>query len=303
MEELVAGHRRRLNLFDLPVVFLAEDAVLLATACAPYAHWPAGTPLSEPAIEIRLELGAAPDAEADIRVEGRRLAITGAGIRGEADADMRRARCTAPRRLLGDPAAMAAEVTDTLLLFLLARCGRTPVHAAGVLLGDTTLLLAGPSGSGKSTLALAAMRRGLPILSDDTLYIQLRPSLRIWGVPRPLHVFPEDAPRFTSGRRLRGGKLKAIVPLAAGAAGGFADKARLILLERGERLALERLDAEAARAGLSRLDPGFDLLPEESAQAARALAAGGGWRLTLARDPDAAVDFLCERLLADARAP
>ena len=301
MRRSETGWHRRLALLGLPVELVADDPDLLATACEAYADWPSETPHSEPAIEVRLELGSDPDMEAvaDIRVGGMRLTLTGAGIAGHADAGSKRAHCVVPRRLVGDATAMAAEVTDTLLLFLLARSGRTPVHAAGVLLGDTALVLAGPSGSGKSTLALAAMGRGLPILSDDTLYIQLRPGLRIWGVRRPLHVFPEDAPRFTRGRRLRGGKLKAVVPLAPGAAGGFADRALLILLERGDRLDLTRLDAEAAVVGLSRLDAGFDLLPRESAEAARALAAGGAWRLTLARDPDAAIDFLRERLLAE----
>jgi hypothetical protein len=170
------------------------------------------------------------------------------------------------------------------------------VHAAGVLLGETALVLAGPSGSGKSSLALAAMERRLPILSDDTLYIQLRPSLRVWGMRRPLHVFPQDAPRFMPDRRLRGGKLKAVVPLARTASVRFADKALVILLERGGALGFEPLSPDAVAAGLSRLDPGFDLLPEESAEAARALAGRGGWRLTLSRDPAAAIELLRERL-------
>jgi hypothetical protein len=170
------------------------------------------------------------------------------------------------------------------------------VHAAGILAGDTALALAGPSGSGKSTLALAAMARGLRILSDDTLYIQLRPRLRVWGLARPLHVFPKDAPRFTQGVRLRAGKLKAVAPLEPGAWARSADKARLVLLRRGEALALERIDAQAACDALAPLEPGFDLLRAESEQAMRALARDGAWRLTLAADPGAAIDFLLERL-------
>jgi hypothetical protein len=278
---------------------LFDDLSLLAAVRAAYADWRATTQV-ESKIEIQLALDDRVDGAAceDIRVDGARLTLSAPGVSGHADARSGRARARVPSRLVGDPAALAAEVVDTLLLFLLTRSGRTPVHAAGLLLGDTAVVLAGPSGSGKSTLTLAAMERGFSVLSDDTLYIQLHPALRVWGFRRPLHVFPEDAPRFTGATRLRAGKLKAAVPLAAGALAGpaVADKAVLILLERSDRLGLTRLDAAAAEAGLARLDPGFDLLAQEAARAAQALAAGGAWRLSLARDPGAAIDFLRERL-------
>lgn len=287
--------RRTLAPLGVPTTIVADDRALLATVCDAYPEWGTDGPGVEPVIELRLELGdeSGDGTAAEIRVEGARLTLTGVGIAGRADAVSKRAHCVVPRRLIGDPGALAEDVTDTLLLFLLARTGRTPVHAAGVMVGETALVLAGPSRSGKSTLALAAAERGLKILSDDTLYIQLRPETRIWGFQRPLHVFPQDAPRFTGATRLRGGKLKAVVPLPPGAAGPpVADKAVLILLERGERLRLARLEAETAVAGLAQLEPGFDLLPAESRAAAWALASGGGWRLTLAQEPGAAIDFL-----------
>ena len=203
-----------------------------------------------------------------------------------------------PPRLAHDPAALRTEVLDTLLLFLLAHVDRTPLHAAGVMFGERLAVLAGPSGWGKSTLALAAAARGLQILSDDTLYIQLRPRTRLWGLRRPIHVFPRDAPRFTGATRLRGGKLKAVVPLPDQAGPLFADEAELVLLKRGEALALERVGPDVAKAQLAHLDPGFDLFAEESAVAVAALAHDGAWRLTLSRDPGAAIDFLRERLCA-----
>ena len=213
--------RRTLAPLGVPTVIVADDPALLATACDAYPEWRTEGPEAEPVIELRLKLGDDPGDEAAeaIAVEGSRLTLTGAGILGQADAVSKRAHCVVPRRLLGDASTMAESVTDTLLLFLLARTGRTPMHAAGVMVGDTALVLAGPSGTGKSTLALAAAERGLRILSDDTLYIQLQPATRIWGFQRPLHVFPQDAPRFTGGTRLRGGKLKAVVPLPQGSAG------------------------------------------------------------------------------------
>jgi hypothetical protein len=213
-----------------------------------------------------------------------------------------RATCIAARRLIEDPTRLAAEVLDPLLFFLLAQSDRTPVHAAGVMIGDRAVALAGPSGSGKSTLALAAMEQGLAVLSDDTLYIQLRPQLRVWGVRRPLHVFPHDAPRFTGAVRLRRGKLKTVVPLGSAASRPHADKAALVVLRRGEALDLAPLDCEEALSSLGPLEPGFDLFAEESAEALNALAQGGAWRLTLTQDPGAAIDVLCERLGVAAQA-
>lgn len=291
---------RYFEFFGISVAFVSSDESLLATVRAAYPDCAVDAPAGPPAVEIRLELGDDADAEEDIRVEGARLTLRGAGLSGWAEAGEGRAEGLASARLAGDPVALAGALTDTLLLFLLTRRDRTPVHAAGLLVDGTALVLAGPSGSGKSTLALAAMERGVPILSDDTLYIQLQPALRVWGFRRPLHVFPRDAPRFTQGERLRGGKLKAIVPLAPAALTGplAARRAIPLLLERGEALGLRRLDAAETEAGLMRLDAGFDLLPRESATVARALAGAGGWRLTLSRDPRAAIDFLMERLPA-----
>jgi hypothetical protein len=289
--------------FGVPTVLVASDARLLDTASEAFAHWRAVAPFDDAVIEVRLDLGDDTDSggAAEIRVDGMRLTLDGAGISGRADAIARRASCLVPRRLAGDPKALADEALDTLLMFLLARTGRAPVHAAGVVAGDRALALAGPSGSGKSTLALAAMAQGLRILSDDTLYIQLRPAFRVWGVPRPMHLFPEDAPRFTAATRLRGGKLKAVVPLAPGAADApYAEKASLFVLERGERLDLQPLSPADALARLGRLEPGFDLLPQQSAEALGALAGRQAWRLTLSNDPGAAIDLLAERCAAGA---
>lgn len=306
MQPTEQGWRHMFAPLAVPAVVIAEDPELLATARAAYADWMAEAPVDSPAIEIRLDVGSAPSDKVGFRiaVEGSRLTLAGDGIAGQADSATGRAQCLVPRRLVGDPAGLAAEVTDTLLLFLLARSGRTPLHAAGVVIGDPLLILAGPSGSGKSTLAYAASRRGLPILSDDTLYVQLEPRLRVWGWPRPIHLFPKDAPPEARATRLRGGKLKAVVPLPRNATGSrFADEVALVLLERGDRLAMTPIDEDSAVAGLSALEPGFDLLAAESAAAVRALARHGAWRLTIERDPAVAIEFLCRHFAAPSREP
>ena len=282
----------------LMTILRSSSPDLLDAAAAAYADW-AVAEIAAPVIEVTLEPTRTWDQDGvvDIRVEGSRLTLNGAGVAGWADAAAKWAHCLVPAHLAEDPDALAEQVLDTLLLFLIARTGRTPVHAAGVMIGDRAAVLAGSSGAGKSTLALTAMERGLRILSDDTLYIQLHPAFRAWGLPRPLHVFPETAPRFSRGTRLRAGKLKAVAPLAPeSVATRFADDAVLVVLDRGERLDLTPIAPEAALARLGRLEPGFDLLGRESEAALAALAGRGAWRLALTRDPGAAIDLLCERL-------
>ena len=287
-----------LSIMGRPVVIGSADAGLLAILAAAYAEWLQGGPMDGPPIQLTLEAGdeTAPDTPVQIGVVGPRLRLNGAGLHGWADARSLEAFCRVPASLAARPGALVGEVTDTLLLFLLARSGRVPVHAAGILCGRTAVVLAGRSGSGKSTLSLAAMARGLRILSDDTVYIQLQPRLRIWAFPRPVHVFPADAPGFTDQVRLRGGKLKAVLPLPPCSEPPVADRAAVVLLERGDRVRLEPIEPSVAAAALSRLEPGFDLLAESSARAVEAVTASGAWRLVLSRDPAEAIDVLMDRL-------
>lgn len=188
------------------------------------------------------------------------------------------------------------QAAETLLLFLLARSGRTPIHASAIMIGENALVLAGPSGTGKSTLALLAAQRGLQVLSDDAVYIQTDPQFRVWGLGGPVHVHPEDAPPGASAPRLRNGRLKLAIPLRSSpGALSFADRATPILLKSGNQLELARMDADAARERLAQLDPGFDLLCEESDVAVCALlSAGEVWQLTLSREPNEALDLLCK---------
>jgi hypothetical protein len=281
--------------FGVPTLVIADDPQLLAAARAAYAHWSAEAPLAGPALELRLEIGSASSCEVsfEIGVEGSRLEIRGEGIEGAADATTGIASARFPRAFADDASALL-ELMDTLMLFMLARRGRTPIHASAFVVGGQAIVLAGKSGSGKSTLAFAAARRGLSLLSDDTIFVEIQPAFALWGFPRPIHLFPEDGPAGDHPTRLRNAKLKMAVDAPKVAL--KADKAVLVLIERGERLALQAVTTGAAVNSLMRLDPGFDLLAAQSREAIEALAAKGAWRLTLERDPDAAIDFLMARL-------
>jgi hypothetical protein len=287
-----------LLIMDRPVLVRSDDPAVLAAAALAYAAWPAGRAGDGPVIQLDLTLSEAALGEAAscdpirIEVEGGRLRSVGSGPQFWADAQTLMGFCRVPAELLAEPDRLASEALDTLLLFLLTRSGRTPVHAAGVMCGQTAVLLIGPSGSGKSTLSVSAMARGLQILSDDTVYIQLQPCFQVWGFPRPLHVFPADAPGFISATRLRAGKLKAVVPLTPGASLSMANHAVVVLLQQDGHIRLDPIEAAVAADALAQLEPGFDLLRRESAEAAAALTASGAWRLSLARDPGAAIDLL-----------
>lgn len=278
----------------IPVLVTVDDLDLAAAVGTAYAEWRTVQPIERPQITLALERGGSPstDVSLDIRVTGSRLTMQGAGIFGEAEAGARHARCLLPGSGAGADATLMREALDTILLFLLTRSDRTPVHAAGIVLGDLALVLMGPSGSGKSTLALAAARRGLRLLSDDMVFVQTEPQLRLWGFPRPVHVFSEDAPPGPHATRMRGGKLKVAIPAPRAARALMIDHGRLILLQPSAGLMLEETDPSEAVGSLT-LEPGFDLLPEQSVAAMRALAVQGVWRLGLSRDPGAAIDLLC----------
>ncbi len=271
---------------------------LLAAAAAACRGWEGEPDEAGARLRLGLEVGSVGrgDGETETRVDGRSLRISGGRVDAYADSVTGSAHCVVTEDRLADRAAFLCDVLDPLLLFLLTRSGRAPVHAAGFMAGDLVILLAGPSGSGKSCLALAAHEAGFRLLSDDIVYVQLRPRLRVWGIPRPIHVFPEDAPAGRKGGalRLRNGKLKRAVPVEAGATAATARRAVLCLLERGAEVSIESISPAEAMSSLE-FEPGFDLLRGDIEQAFAALAMEGAWRLTLSAEPAEAISLLSRK--------
>jgi serine kinase of HPr protein (carbohydrate metabolism regulator) len=165
------------------------------------------------------------------------------------------------------------------------------------------VLLVGESGAGKSTLAYLAQTEGLEVLSEDTVWIQIIPVLRVWGRPRALHLLPGAEAHFPELRAnavsLRpNGKSKLTVPT------GPADEqwtcavngAMVCLLQRGAASAqLSRLGTAAVYEALARSpSAGFDRYPERREECARRLAENGGWQLSLSADPREALPLLRE---------
>lgn len=267
----------------------------VASACR---GWEAPADPHGPVLELRLMTGPVPvgDGIPSVTVDGLRLSIRG-GTEAHADAGQGYAWSRVPHASAFDDPAFREQVLDCLLLWLLTRNGRTPIHASGFVAGTTAILLAGPSGSGKSCLALAAHAAGFPLLSDDTVYLETERRLRIWGVPRPVHLFSEDAPgQEDAPIRLRNGKRKRAVALPASAQPVTAAAASLCVLARGDRVTLEPLTPPEALATLGPLEPGFDLLSVEIETGLRRITQRGAWRLTLGTNPDEAIALLAQNL-------
>lgn len=274
----------------------AGDAMTVVTAC----HGWEGQPMPGTApMGIRLERGHGLSGmgQTTIRVLDGDLRIFGAGVEACADARTRTGLCAISNAYLRAPDRLREDVLEPLVLFLLTRNGRVPIHASGFIAGDLAILAAGPSGAGKSCLALAADAARWPVLSDDTVYLQQQPAPRIWGWPGAAHLLPGDCPHPVARMRIRGGRLKYAVPLQAapiGAAG--AARAVLCVLARGETAALEPLEPADAMRRLAPLEPGFDLLAVDIAAGHRLLTRKGAWLLTLSADPSAAIALLAANL-------
>jgi hypothetical protein len=267
----------------------------VATACR---GWEAPPDPHGPILDLWLKVGPVPvDGTGPVvDTDGPHLSIRG-DIEAGADAGRGHAWCRVADAGAFDDPGLREQVLDCLILWLLTRNGRIPIHASAFAAGSTAILLAGRSGSGKSCLALAAHSAGFPLLSDDTVYLELEHKFRVWGIPRPVHLFPEDAPqREQAPIRLRNGKRKCAIALPARPQPVTADAATLCVLRRGDHVALEALDSSAALAALGPLEPGFDLLTADIAAGLRRITQRGAWRLTLGADPEEAIALLSANL-------
>lgn len=241
-------------------------------------------------------------APMDWATRGRGWQVATPGSRGFADPDRRESLAHVTTALVRDRDHFRYGVLEALTLALLTRFDREPLHAAGLVRGDTALLLAGRSGVGKSTLSYAAIRAGLKVLAEDIVFLQRDPVLRVWGMPGYLHPDPEARGYYpelggTTTTLRANGKTK--LALDVRTLGGMAprpvvDRAGICLLERGEggpRLA-PLSPEEVATALSSDLEEGFDAFEDSIGSRIRLLAQRGGWRLTLGGAPDDALPLL-----------
>ena len=281
-----------ITLFGIRVEFNSDHQDALKAVLAAYSPWHSDSLDNAPSVYIVIKSRGAGDAVdvTEMHVHNTHLHIVRGGITLHADGVAGRGRCEFPCEIAGSDAFL--EAVNTIVFFLVAHAGRIPLHASAVMLDDTAIVFAGRSGSGKSTLALAASQAGLPVLSDDTIFVQTVPRFRVWAFARAIHVFEKDAPKgVVAGMRFRSGRWKKALTVATPR--DMAERAILCVLKRGEKVGLEPIgQTEAVAPFVADPEPGYEFYGERSADAARALAKGGAWQLTLSADPAEAIDLV-----------
>ena len=193
-------------------------------------------------------------------------------------------------------------VLEAIALSLVAHHDRHPVHASAIGRGDHVIVFAGASGTGKSTLAYMARVAGLEVLTEDALWVQLHPVLRFWGWARHIHLKPEATQFFPellgSGVRDTDASGKIVVDVRREhEAHSFEKSAGTVcVLERSRGApSLERVSrADLVRILTEQLTQGYDRYPERLEPTVRAVAADGGWKLSLTDDPRDALPLLMQ---------
>jgi hypothetical protein len=95
-------------------------------------------------------------------------------------------------------------VLTLALLEVSKRFSLYPVHAACVADGDRGVVIAGAAGAGKSTLAVALARAGCAFLSDDIVFVERVPELRIDAFPDEVDLTDDTAAMFAELAHLVG---------------------------------------------------------------------------------------------------
>ncbi len=297
----------------IPTRFESNSPAILRLAEEAFGAWKVlcdGQPLDGPPALVRIDVRPGDEGGAT-RVPVRWTSAGGGawrletpGSSGRADPAARASYGEVTEALVADREHFRYSVLEALTLSLLTQYDRQPLHAAALVRGRTALLLAGPSGVGKSTLTYAAVRAGFQVLAEDAVFLQIRPVPRVWGMPGYLHPdpaardhFPELADCVPAVRANGKAKLAlSLRELGAAAPWPVVERAGVCILERGTGApSLVALSAaEVERALTAEMEEGFDQFEDTIGEGIRLLAEQGGWRLTLAGPPGAALPLLAQ---------
>lgn len=231
-----------------------------------------------------------------------RLLVAGRGLVGIADAVRGDAVAYVDAEWLSRGEEFVERILDPLTLTLLGSLDRQPLHAAAIGRGGIAVVLAGSSGFGKSTLSYAALRRGYTVLSDEVVYVQRHPRVRIWARRARIRLRPEASVHFPELRDqvptpTWDERSKIRVPVPADAIQRYSEGAVLCVLApaRGPAARVEPISVDTAVRELTdHLDEGFDLYADGIGECIAAIAASGAWRLHVGTKPNDAVALIDE---------
>ena len=275
------------------------------------AAMPAGDTTPVPVVHVRIivhdgnEHAAGHAAVQHISASDGRLIVLAPGSVAIVDGSRRESLAYVTTALAADREHFRVEVLEAITFALLACFDRHPIHAAAIVQGGRAVLLAGASGMGKSTLTYLAHTSGIDVLSDDRVWVELHPALRIWAGPLRVRLLGDASSHFPELSRLDepiggDGKSKRSVAFTGQTCTVPADRAVVCVLTRGAKVALDRIAGSVLREELAgQLAPGFDRFPERQDVVLRTLTAEGGWRLTLSDNPHDALPLL-HRMLDEA---
>ncbi|MEO7454781.1 MAG: hypothetical protein ABIY52_00870 [Gemmatimonadaceae bacterium] len=299
-------HVVELPVLGIPTRFESNSETVAALVVEDFGSWRRASTLVDPTIPhctVRIVVHAEPDADpreplTRSTADGRLFLHSGASV-AVVDPARRESLAYVSADLVASEDLFRESFLAAVTFALVAAFDRHPVHAAAIARDGRALLLAGPSGAGKSTLACLAHLEGFRLMSDDIVWVQSAPALRIWASTRGAHLRADALEKLAitdmhPAMRARDGKRRVPVMSADETTPWVAaGDARVCILEPGSAAHLERLTPAAiAEALAGQVDPGFDRFPERQARVIEALAAPGGWRLTLSSDPREALPFI-----------
>jgi hypothetical protein len=305
-------YRRELPVLGVRVCYSSNSEAILPVVDGRFARW-ASIPrelIGAGLVHVRFILHEGKDVAAGpitYRMpDDKRFLLHTAGSFGLVDIERRDAVAYVSSALVSDVEHFGYGIVEAITLLLVARQDRQPVHAAMIARGAVGLLLAGPTGVGKSTLAYAAHEAGYRVLSDDSVYVQRRPELRIWGTPGTMYLLAEARRHFPSvkqhAERLPSGKEKVVIDLGSVWDNGapVVKRAGVCLLTRdGGAILQDKASPEEAREFLRKgLGTQTAWYRASLPSALSALCATGAWRLNLSSDPRDALPYI-ERMLAE----
>lgn len=302
------------SVLGVPVRFESNSYAVIALAIDTFGDTGAASkPWRRKPLLVRIIVHGEHAAPSAVRVwspDAARLIMHGTDRVAVADPLRRQAVAYVACALVARRAEFRQTILEALTYAIVDHYDRHPIHAAAVAKDGAMVLLLGSSGAGKSTLAYAAHLAGLTVVSDDTVWVQLRPRTTIWGPAtreRRLSLLPDAREKFpslaaTDPIRLPSGKCKLSIPLGERVLEPTLRAVVCLLRRTGRDTVLTRARPETVAAALARApEPGFDRFPIRHGACARALAGAGGWELAVSNDPSSAVPHLVAMLDAAQR--